>query len=215
MGQIDDKAIGQRIRQNNKWISQLLQENEWLYSRLSADAAAPKPEEQIGFPTGVISTLSSVQARYHLETLIPDEIVRKNVSYCLEVCDLYAFMTDRFAIYGPVRAMVYKYRFFCLVSVIEALVVVAAKALGVGDAPRKDGKEPSFRDLINRKEFREKTGLTKEDKDQLHLLYNDRNRGHLTNPKENELTEQIFTPEKIAEAEAMLQYLADVLNRVM
>ena len=205
-----------RIATNNAKIAELLRENEDLFRSCAGQNGELPQESRIRVPYGVVSSKSDVLERYHLDALIADEIVRTNVSYCLETCDLYRFIIDRFNIYGPVRAMLYKNWYVCLVQVMEALVEVSSRALGVDAKLEAKGHKTTFRTRLAKKSpYWERSGLAWEKFKCLHDAYEERNRNHLTKSDRNELTKNYWTREKIEEAEELLGCLASALAQTM
>jgi hypothetical protein len=122
--------IQEKILNNNKKISELLRENELLlrqegYNPPAHNFALP-PEERISFPPGYIRTVAQFNEKYHLREIFPHRHSRHNVTYALEVSDLFNYVFNRIHIWGAVETVFYKLALVNLVSIIEALLLEAA-----------------------------------------------------------------------------------------
>ena len=124
------EEIQKKIADNNKQISELLRENERLlrqegYNPPVTNFALPLTE-RISFPPGYIRTVLTFNTKYHLRDIIPQRTTRHNVTYALEVSDLFNYVFNRIGIWGAVETVFYKLAIVNLVSVIEAIVLEAA-----------------------------------------------------------------------------------------
>ena len=104
--------IQEKILNNNKKISALLRENEVLlrqegYNPPANNFALP-PEERISFPPGYIRTVAQFNEKYHLREIFPHRHSRHNVTYALEVSDLFNYVFNRIHIWGAVETVFYK-----------------------------------------------------------------------------------------------------------
>lgn len=122
--------IQEKILNNNKKISELLRENEVLlrqegYNPPANNFALPS-EERISFPPGYIRTVAQFNEKYHLREIFPHRYSRHNVTYALEVSDLFNYVFNRIHIWGAVETVFYKLALVNLVSVMEAIVLEAA-----------------------------------------------------------------------------------------
>lgn len=124
-----DMHIENKIVENNKEISRLLLENESLFK----DAGYAPPSKnyvvedflRIKIPSGYIRTSNNFSNKYHLNSIVHDSNVKKNISYSLQLSDFYNFLLNRVYIWGSVQTMLYKNDIINIVSIIEALVLEA------------------------------------------------------------------------------------------
>ena len=122
--------IQEKIKNNNKKISELLRENEKLLRQEGYNPPtnnfALAPEDRISFPSGYIRTVVQFNEKYHLKDIFPRRYSRHNVTYALEVSDLINYVFNRIHIWGAVEIVFYKLAIVNLVSVMEAIVLEAA-----------------------------------------------------------------------------------------
>lgn len=125
-----DQDQRQRLIDNNRRISELLEENEIILRKAGycppVQNFALEQSEKIRFPSGYIRTVASFNDKYHLKDIFPNPEVRHNVIYALEVSDLINYVFNRINIWGPVATIFYKLAIVNIVSVIEAIVLEAA-----------------------------------------------------------------------------------------
>jgi hypothetical protein len=91
-------------------ISSLLQQVE---NQLAA-------EEQIGIkiPWGVIRRVADILPDYNF---ISDQTIRRNICYAVEALDFYRWLINRFQLYGPVEAYLYKTGIILVNMIVEAM----------------------------------------------------------------------------------------------
>lgn len=120
----------EKLRTNNKKISELLEENENILRDAGylppLENYALEQSEKIRFPKGYIRTVGSFDHKYHLNHIFLKPEVQRNVIYALETSDLINYIFNRINIWGPVATILYKLAIVNIVSVIEALVLEAA-----------------------------------------------------------------------------------------
>lgn len=120
----------EKIKENNKKISDLLRENEELLREEGYDPPvnnfAFSSNDKIAFPSKYIRTVSAFNDKYHLYEIFPKRYARQNITYALEVSDLINYFFNRFNIWGAVETVFYKLAIVNLVSVMEAIILEAA-----------------------------------------------------------------------------------------
>lgn len=80
---------------------------------------------RIKIPNGYIRTSKVFWENYHLNYIVQDSNVRKNISYSLQLSDLYNYLLNRVYIWGSVQTMLYKNDIINIVAIIEALILEA------------------------------------------------------------------------------------------
>lgn len=119
-----------RLVENNKKISRLLEENEKILRECGYTPPisnfALNADEKIKFPAGYIRRVNFFDEKYHLKEIFPNKEVRHNVIYTLEVSDLINYLFNRINVWGPVSTILYKLAIVNIVSIIEAIVLEAA-----------------------------------------------------------------------------------------
>lgn len=118
------------IIENNATITKLLKENE---ARLIQDGFdvpvqnyVPDKAQKIQIPSGYIRVNETFQKKYHLQEIVRDQAVKKNIAYSLQLSDFYNYIINRFNVWGSVETMFLKDAVINLVSVFEALVFECA-----------------------------------------------------------------------------------------
>lgn len=126
----DEKS---KIVQNNKRITDLLNENESILRNAGYnppwDNYSLNCDEQIKVPNGYIRKVDVFYRKYHLRDICPHDTTRRNIAYALEVSDLINFIVNRVNIWGPVETFFFKLGIVNLVSVLEAIVLEAANSV--------------------------------------------------------------------------------------
>ena len=197
-----------RIIANSHAISVMLQENEELFEQLDSDGVdAPERKNLIRFPVGRVATLKEYNERYHLPEIIKRDITVRNAGYCLQACEIYKYMIERFGFYGPVPGLIYMCYFIFQVSVVEALIDSSAKHLGISGG--------DFRKTMaqNNQEYPKIVGLSSDSVGRIHELYNRRNSIHLERTKVEDIVKLEFTETDITNAEKALDELAELLYK--
>lgn len=117
-----------KIIENNAAISELLAANEALYDSLEDDEVLDK-EQHITIPKGCISRVKVLTEKYHLDSIIQDEHVRKNLCYLIEYLQLDNYVFNRFNIFASVRTMLLKNATIVYASILETLILSAANSI--------------------------------------------------------------------------------------
>jgi len=118
------------IIQNNRTISDLLKENERL---AKADGISVPDEnyslekaEKLQIPSGYIRTNEAFISRYRLWDIVPNQTVKKNIAYALQLSDFHNYILNRINVWGSVETMFLKSAVINLVSIFEALIFECA-----------------------------------------------------------------------------------------
>ncbi len=118
-----------QLIENNKKISKLLQENENILRKEGYNPPVKNfslsQQQKIKIPSGYIRTVTKFNQKYHLVEIFPNRETRHNVTYALEVSDLFNFIFNRTNIWGSVSVILYKLAIVNLVSIIEAIILEA------------------------------------------------------------------------------------------
>ena len=206
---MDNHVLEKKIASNNKEISELLRNNEGLIREAGFEPPKEnfciKQENKIKFPAGYIRTTKYFNGQYHLDDVIENESVRKNLSYALQISDFYDFIIKRFYIWGSVETLLYKYAFVNIISVIEALIVECVNRLNSSciscDKTRNCDKKINKNERNNMKsalkKLRELNILELSDNEQNEILdlYDLRNKIHIRLSEQNEFLDDQFNEE--------------------
>jgi len=208
-----------RIIENNKRISELLQENENIlreagYKPPRSNYALER-SEKIMFPSGYIRTVVAFKDKYHLCEICPNRVTRQNITYALETSDLINYIVNRVNIWGAVETILFKLAIVNFVSVIEAIILEAANNICYNAS--RCGKTKSCQYHFSKEERNnarkavEKLtymGILDFDGDKLsHVqkIIDLRNRIHIRLTKGNEMNMEDFTLELYNEVVSLLQ----------
>lgn len=197
-----------KIMANNWAVAVMLQENEERYMQLENEGkTVPKGKDLIRFPEGRIPTLEEINNRYHLPKIIIRPVTVDNAGYCLQDCELYKYLMERFGFYGSIEKMIYRQWLINLGSVIEAMVVESALHLGI--------EEESLRKIIKDKKYQATVKLSPESVDRIHKIYTQRNNVHLApRPGEPDETKKLtITRDDVNSAQEALNELAELLYK--
>ena len=120
------EQIEAQIIDNNNKITELLKENEALCKQMGyappASNFAPTPRNRIHFPTKYVRTKNYYENKYRLSEFFSNKKVVNNVAYSFQMSDLYNFILNRFYVFGPLEAMIYKTAIINYVCIIESLI---------------------------------------------------------------------------------------------
>lgn len=118
---------------NNESISSQLAENENILRSAGYDPPylnfTVEKGKRIRIPAGYIRTSKKFQNKYHLGDIVESHNTRKNISYALQLSDLYNFLLNRFYMWGSIETMLYKQAFVNFVSIIEALILESSNRI--------------------------------------------------------------------------------------
>ena len=140
--------------------------------------------------------------KYHLENIASDWVVRSNIGYALQLSDFHNFLINRFTLWGPLSAMVYKSAVINLISIFEAMVLECANQICCNsnrctkkrkckNSFNKSQRENSF-EAIKRINELQITTFTPEEILRIKELINLRNRIHIRLVEEKELSNKYF-----------------------
>ncbi len=119
-----------RIIENNRKISELLNENENILRESGYNPPLTNyslaRSDKIGFPSRYIRTVTTFNEKYHLRDICLNRATRHNIIYALEASDLINYILNRVNIWGSVETIFLKLAIVNLVSVIEAIILEAA-----------------------------------------------------------------------------------------
>lgn len=207
------------ILANNDALTKILRVNGSLYNRLNEEEynSLKKDEKKknlINFPTGYISTLDDCEETYHLSEIIREADMARRAAYCIEVGDLYQYMTERFKVFGSVENMVYMQWYTSKMSAIEAMIIMSARHLGVSEALLSQDRKETLRNILKNEEYKNLVNLTDEKEEQLHKLFDRRNNIHLI-PLDSKEKSLKFGLKDVEEAETVLKDIAELLNNAM
>lgn len=218
-----DKLI--EYLENNKSISFLLAENENILR--SAGYVPPcmnfvvEDEKRINIPAGYIRTSKEFWNKYHLGDLVESLNTRKNISYALQLSDLYNFLLNRFYMWGSVEIMLYKQAFVNIVSIIEALILESSNRINLFCKQcsniSKCQNNICQRDRENMKCAAEKLfelgilDINEVEKNRLIELYDLRNKIHIRLNDQNEFLDYKYNRALYNEVIEMLQKVDDCL----
>lgn len=129
---MDNDKLTQYLN-NNESISSRLAENENILRKAGYEPPClnftVEKGQRIHIPAGYIRTSNEFRNKYHLGDLIESRITRKNISYALQLSDLYNFLVNRFYMWGSIETMLYKQAFVNIVSIIEALILESSNRI--------------------------------------------------------------------------------------
>ena len=209
---------------NNCKISELLEKNENLYRTITDGSTIKYKDSLIRIPQGYISRVDDIILKYHLNEIVRNYDVKKNMTYLLQHQDLNRFIYSRFNIWGPVETMTFKIAQIVYAAFIEALIVEAAKEIWkkCKNCPNKSRECKLFidkKDAKNMKVALEKLSklgaITLDDKtcERIKKLYDSRNKIHisLTHKIGNEYTNEMYSPEDCNNSIELMKLVADDL----
>lgn len=212
------------IMHNNQIISDILEENERLYREIGEEKSLVDREALIKIPKGYISKIPTLINRYHLNEIIRDESVKKNVTYLLQRIDLDQFIYNRFYIWGSVESMTLKLAQVVYAAFIETLIVEVAteirkKCEGCPERGRGCNNMISKADAGRMKKALERlveigaVTLDEETLQRIVTLYNSRNKIHvfLTYSIGNEYTNGEYSANGCNNSIELLSIVADDL----
>lgn len=222
-----------RLIENNKRISTLLEENEEILRNAGfkipienfAFDAEREARLKIQIPKGYIRTKNYYMKEYGLYKICNnDEDRASNIAYSLEASDFYNYVFNRIGIYGPILAMMYKQATINIVSIIEMFMRTYVDTLRqkCKNCPQCNGCQARIAKKSHIKgHFQDQvgiyarenllTGISSKTYLRICKLYEYRNGIHLSKSKENELTEDMHSQELYNEA---IVYMKGI-NKVM
>lgn len=83
----------------------------------------------IRMPFNYIRTANNFRNKYYLEELISNDNTKKNISYALQLSDLYNYILNRYELYGVVFSLLYKHAITNIVTVQEAILYGTLESL--------------------------------------------------------------------------------------
>lgn len=217
------EEVKNKLKENNAIITRLLKENEVLianagYTPPYNDFAVDRPH-RIGLPSNYVRVNEIFIANYHLNDIVREQSVRKNIAYSLQVSDLYNYLFNRFYIWGSVETMLYKQAIIGLVSVLEALIFECAN--NICCCPNECGmtrvcekhfskqqRNNSFEALKRMKEL-SIVDFDDHEIDRIKSIIELRNRVHIRLATDNEFTSADFSLTLYNEVILLLQRLSD------
>ncbi len=212
------------IISNNYKISVLLAINENLYRTITDGSTIKDKRLLINIPNGYISKVEDIITKYHLNEIIRDDTVKRNMSYLLQQQDLSRFIYSRFNIWGSVEIMTFKIAQIVYASFIETLIVEAAKEIWkkCKDCPYKPQDCNQYIDKKDAKNMKVALGklseigaITLDDKtcQRIIKLYDSRNKIHisLTHKIGNEYTNEMYSHEDCNDSIELISLVADDL----
>lgn len=116
----------QKIINNNKKISKLLEENENLYlselSDLDRRIFAVDQENKIVIPNDYIRKKDQFIEDYELNKIIYSFNHQSNIAYLMQYADLNSYFMSRFKIFGQLEKVHYYYSLINLESILEIIL---------------------------------------------------------------------------------------------
>lgn len=123
----------EKIKNNNAEISRLMKENEDLLRNHGFDPpsknVAIHNDFRIKVPKEYIRKTAYFINRYHLNEIVGDNEISRNIAYAFQLSDFYNYLFNRFHIWGAVETTIYKQDFVNLVSIMEALILESGTRL--------------------------------------------------------------------------------------
>ena len=213
------------ILQNNQTITDLLRENEKIF--LDAGYQAPgnhyglSEEDKVHLPNGYIRVNEHFISDYHLNDIVHDYALRKNIAYSIQFSDLHNFMLNRLFIWGSVRTMLIKGAVVNLISVFEALVFECASNICCNTHEctklqtctnhfNNKQRTQSYEALLKMKELGIIT-FTDVEIERIHEIIGFRNRIHIKNATENEFISSDFSLSLYNELIVYLKRLTEMI----
>ncbi len=221
---MDDEKLTEYLNNINS-ITSLLKENENIlrsvgyappYLNFTVDNG-----KRISIPSGYIRTSDEFRKKYHLGELVESHNTRKNISYALQLSDLYNFLLNRFNVWGSIEPMLYKQAFINVVSIIEALILESSNRINhfckQCQNINKCKNNICKNDRINMKFAAEKLfelgilDINEMEKNRLIELYNLRNNIHIRLNDQNEFLDRKYNRALYNEAIELLHKADDCL----
>ena len=214
-----------RIVENNKQITELLQENEKLIKSEKfnppMDNYAVEYENRIHIPVGYVRTSHTFWNKYHLDKIIKEYNTRNNISYNLQLSDYYNYLLNRFYIWGSIRTMIYKQDIINLVSILEALVTdatenifsICSECKNISKCSRRLNKhdQGNLKCSISKLCAMHILDFDSKEINRISELYDFRNRVHIRLAEQNEFLDNVFCRETHNE---IIEYLKKITERL-
>ncbi len=220
-----DKQLIQKLKQNNKQIEKLLSENEQIIKK--AGFEPPKrnvilnKEDRIALPSGYIRLATRFITQYHLDEIVNDSNIRKNIAYSIQLMDLYNYLFNRFNIWGSIMTMFVKTAIVNVVSITEALISECAsnirmvcfecKKAGRCENQITKNEQDYVKNCIAKMTKLNILSLDAEKVERLNEIIDLRNRVHIRLAKENEFMDSSFCLSTYNEIKQLLQVVVNDL----
>ena len=213
----------EKIIENNKMISKLLDENENILRQAGYDPPrinySVDKMDRITFPPRYIRTVQYFIKKYHLLEIIKDRQLRHNITYALQESDLINYILSRVNVWGPVETILYKLAIVNFVSIIEAIVLQASNNICYEPGMCGNTKKCSVHfskyergrsvDAIRRLVAIDVLDYDEKKIEEIQELVNLRNTIHIQLAKYNEMKKEIFCLEKYNEVVYLLHDITE------
>lgn len=200
--------------ENIKKISQLLEENKTI-KELNEGIDL---DERIKIPSKKIREVAEIKKQYHINDIIINETIRRNLCYLLEYLDLQQYMYINFNIWGPVKTIYLKHAQIVYASFMETLTIETARTIRkkCSDCPNKQKckmyinkhEKGNFRQALDKLVSINAITLNEEDVNSMKQLYDSRNMIHLFTQEDNEYTNDKYTEEDCDKYDELIEKLA-------
>ena len=219
------KETKEKIKENNKKITELLLENENLLRseglNVPEENFAFDDENKIKIPRGYIRKKEYLLNKYHLSTIASNWVVRSNIGYALQLSDLHNFLINRFYFWGPVATVMYKSAIVNLIAIFEAMVLECANQICCD--PKDCSKNRRCKKSFNQNQRSSSyaaikrindlgiTSFSSEELSRIKELINLRNRVHIRLVGEKEISDRYFNLKLYNEVIILLQRTSEEL----
>lgn len=222
------KETKRKINDNNIQISKLLRENEEMLKNeginIPVDNYVPEKDNKIAIPSGYIRTVETFYKKYHLDKIVARKETRRNMSYALQLSDLYNYYINRFNIWGSVEAMLIKSAIINFISIFEVLVYECANNICHNAAACRKIKDCKYHfsnkernnsiyEALLKMQRLNITEFTEDEMTTIQQIIQLRNNVHIRLANVNEYTESKFSLDEYNNLVCLLQKLCDQIYK--